>query len=165
MFKALLKAARMKKSCPSPADIVDRIFSGSAPGTGPPFGRAHRFHQKNSSMGVLSSDARSFTKKYNKALHKKRPRNHPIPLSILPLVPCLLIRVDSLSWTCPCAGPCVREGWASSARTKSTSRARCVMQPLSQLLGPARCSQKNLQQKQGVWQRQQLMMILQQLNA
>ena len=88
MFKALLKAARMKKSCPSPADIVDRIFSGSAPGTGPPFGRAHRFHQKNSSMGVLSSDARSFTKKYNKALHKKRPRNHPIPLSILPLVPC-----------------------------------------------------------------------------
>jgi len=33
---------------------------------GPPFGRAHRFHQKNSSMGVLSSDARSFTKKYNK---------------------------------------------------------------------------------------------------
>ena len=77
MFKALLKAARMKKSCPIPADIVDRIFSGSAPGTGPPFGRAHRFHQKNSSMGVLSSDARSFTKKYNKALHKEKTKKSP----------------------------------------------------------------------------------------
>ena len=42
---------------------------------------------------------------------KKRPRNHPIPLSILPLVRCLLIRVDLLSWTCLCARrPCVREG-------------------------------------------------------
>eukprot|EP00434_Breviolum_minutum_P027581 symbB.v1.2.024393.t1/scaffold2269.1/size83792/5 len=33
---------------------------------GPPMGTAHRFHQKNSNMGVLSSDARTFTKKYNK---------------------------------------------------------------------------------------------------
>ncbi|CAK8985904.1 unnamed protein product [Durusdinium trenchii] len=32
----------------------------------PPMGMAHRFHQKNSSMGALSSDARTFTKKYNK---------------------------------------------------------------------------------------------------
>eukprot|EP00435_Cladocopium_sp_Y103_P066141 s225_g28.t1 len=33
---------------------------------GPPLGRTHRFHQKNSNMGMLSSDARAFTKKYNK---------------------------------------------------------------------------------------------------
>lgn len=33
---------------------------------GPPFGRAHRFHQKNNCMGVLSADARTFTKRYNK---------------------------------------------------------------------------------------------------
>ncbi|CAK9098237.1 Uncharacterized protein SCF082_LOCUS46053, partial [Durusdinium trenchii] len=38
--------------------------SGAPPG--PAFGCAHRFHQKNSSMGVLSPDARSFTKRYNK---------------------------------------------------------------------------------------------------
>lgn len=29
-------------------------------------GTTHRFHQKNSNMGMLSSDARTFTKKYNK---------------------------------------------------------------------------------------------------
>lgn len=33
---------------------------------GPPMGTTHRFHQKNSNMGMLSSDARTFTKKYNK---------------------------------------------------------------------------------------------------
>ncbi|CAJ1400949.1 unnamed protein product [Effrenium voratum] len=33
---------------------------------GPPSGKSHRFHQKNSSMGILSSDARTFTKRYNK---------------------------------------------------------------------------------------------------
>jgi len=35
-------------------------------GRGPVFGNQHRFHQKNSSMGVLSPDARSFTKCSNK---------------------------------------------------------------------------------------------------
>ncbi|CAJ1345726.1 unnamed protein product [Effrenium voratum] len=34
--------------------------------TGPPVGKSHRFHQKSSCMGVLSSDARTFTKRYNK---------------------------------------------------------------------------------------------------
>lgn len=34
---------------------------------GPPVGKSHRFHQKSSCMGVLSSDARTFTKRYNKA--------------------------------------------------------------------------------------------------
>eukprot|EP00437_Effrenium_voratum_P052786 CAMPEP_0181525510 /NCGR_PEP_ID=MMETSP1110-20121109/69005_1 /TAXON_ID=174948 /ORGANISM="Symbiodinium sp., Strain CCMP421" /LENGTH=504 /DNA_ID=CAMNT_0023656317 /DNA_START=74 /DNA_END=1588 /DNA_ORIENTATION=- len=33
---------------------------------GPIFGSTHRFHQKNSSMGVLSQDARTFTKSSNK---------------------------------------------------------------------------------------------------
>eukprot|EP00439_Symbiodinium_sp_Y106_P023310 s1940_g2.t2 len=33
---------------------------------GPTFGSTHRFHQKNSSMGVLSQDARTFTKSSNK---------------------------------------------------------------------------------------------------
>eukprot|EP00913_Durusdinium_trenchii_P034092 g31910.t1 len=32
----------------------------------PPMGMAHRWSRKNSSMGALSSDARTFTKKYNK---------------------------------------------------------------------------------------------------
>lgn len=35
-------------------------------GRGPVFGTQHRFHQKNTSMGVLSPDARSFTKCSNK---------------------------------------------------------------------------------------------------
>lgn len=35
-------------------------------GRGPVFGTQHRFHQKNTSMGVLSPDARSFTKSSNK---------------------------------------------------------------------------------------------------
>ena len=30
-------------------------------------GRSHRFHQKNTTMGVLSEDARTFTKRSNKA--------------------------------------------------------------------------------------------------
>lgn len=34
--------------------------------TGPQMGKTHRFHQKNSNMGTLSPDARTFTKKYNK---------------------------------------------------------------------------------------------------
>ncbi|CAE7937982.1 unnamed protein product [Symbiodinium necroappetens] len=33
---------------------------------GPPMGRSHRFHQKNTTMGVLSEDARTFTKRSNK---------------------------------------------------------------------------------------------------
>ncbi|CAE7386157.1 unnamed protein product [Symbiodinium natans] len=33
---------------------------------GPPVGRSHRFHQKNVTMGVMSDDARTFTKRYNK---------------------------------------------------------------------------------------------------
>jgi len=33
---------------------------------GPPMGRSHRFHQKNTTMGVLSEDARIFTKRSNK---------------------------------------------------------------------------------------------------
>mmetsp|Transcript_36647 Transcript_36647/g.84506 ORF Transcript_36647/g.84506 Transcript_36647/m.84506 type:complete len:437 (-) Transcript_36647:204-1514(-) len=40
-----------------------RMMAGLA---GPPFGRSHRFHQKNTSMGVLENDARTFTKKHNK---------------------------------------------------------------------------------------------------
>ena len=30
-------------------------------------GTSHRFHQKNNTMGVLSEDARTFTKRSNKA--------------------------------------------------------------------------------------------------
>lgn len=33
---------------------------------GPPMGTSHRFHQKNNTMGVLSEDARTFTKRSNK---------------------------------------------------------------------------------------------------
>lgn len=45
---------------------LSSVIPGSFPASGPPFGRAHRFHQKNNCMGVLSADARTFTKRYNK---------------------------------------------------------------------------------------------------
>ncbi|CAL1139770.1 unnamed protein product [Cladocopium goreaui] len=48
------------------ADEVARQGRDLAAIQGPPFGRAHRFHQKNNCMGVLSADARTFTKRYNK---------------------------------------------------------------------------------------------------
>ncbi|CAK8989475.1 Uncharacterized protein SCF082_LOCUS1826, partial [Durusdinium trenchii] len=56
----------MPNAMPSVQNSVASASTFTSGPQGPAFGCAHRFHPKNSSMGVLSADARSFTKRYNK---------------------------------------------------------------------------------------------------